>query len=289
MPIANSIADDRISKKTRRDPRLRIGIAAERRYLDQLQPAGLAAALELAGHAATLLDPEDVDTDSLLDIDLLVARGRSPAMLDLLDTAESLGIPTVNRRSAIAAVLNKVSMALALEAAGVPTPTTRFGNPLALAEASRSSDFPMVVKPVFGDNARGVRVVRTRAELVASRFDEPVALAQPLIASDGFDLKLYVAGEHVYAARKPSPIASGPAAPAHPVETTPALRDLALRCGSLFGLELFGVDCIATQHGPVVIEVNDFPNYSAIERADECLARYVVARARGVPPGGGRR
>ncbi|HSN15652.1 MAG TPA: hypothetical protein VLT61_13550, partial [Anaeromyxobacteraceae bacterium] len=148
----------------------------------------------------------------------------------------------------------------------------------ALARASRPGDFPMVVKPLFGDNARGVRVVSSRDELSRLPWSEPLALAQPFLPSDGDDLKLYVAGAAVWAVKKPSPIfrLSGPA---RLVRSTPALEALAHRCGRLFGLELFGVDCIETPRGPVVIEVNDFPNYSGIDGVDEQLARHVIGRA----------
>ena len=59
---------------------------------------------------------------------------------------------------------------------------------------------------------------------------------------------------------------------------TLALRELALRCGRVFGLELFGVDCIEGLGGPWVIEVNEFPNYTGVARADEQLAEHVLAR-----------
>jgi ribosomal protein S6--L-glutamate ligase len=214
-------------------------------------------------------------------VSLLVARGRSPEILDLLSRAEASGVATINRRAAIEAVLDKGAMARVLEAARIPCPPTRVGTLAEIASGVRPAAFPMVVKPVRGDNARGVRVVRSRAELSRLPWSEPAALAQPFVPGDGFDLKLYVAGAQVWAVGKPSPIAGEAlrSEPARPVPTTPALRELAMRCGRLFGLDLFGVDCIATPGGPVVIEVNDFPNYSGIDGADDALARLAVERA----------
>jgi ribosomal protein S6--L-glutamate ligase len=278
MSIAEQYEDSRDARQARAGRRPRIAIAAEHRYLSQLQPAGLAIALLQAGHEPAILEAQNLRGASLIGIDLLVARGRSPALLALLERAEALDVPTINRRAAITAVVDKASMAKALAAARIPTPPTRVGTLAALARASSSSDFPMVVKPVFGDNARGVRVVHAREDLATLPWSEPIALAQPFIPSDGFDLKLYVAGPEVHAVRKPSPIASAGGA-AVPVPVTPALRALALRCGLLFGLELYGVDCIATPEGAVVIEVNDFPNYSGIDGVNERLARYAIARA----------
>lgn len=284
MPIAHSIEGDRALVPGAHP---RIAIAAEPRYFEQAQPACLAAALEKSGEHPIFLDPREADASSLLGLDLLVVRGRSPALLDLLELAESLGIATINRRAAVAAVLDKGSMARALASAGLPTPPTRIGTKDQIAWSSRPSDFPLVVKPVFGDNARGVRVVETARELDELPWTEPIMLAQPLVPSDGFDLKVYVAGSEVHAVLKPSPIDRRSSGAARPVPATPALRALALRCGLLFGLDLFGVDCIATPAGPVVIEVNDFPNYSGVDGAADRLARFALTRVERVAASGG--
>ena len=257
----------------------RIAIVSELRYLAQRQPAGLRAALTRCGHVPLVIDPHHDAAIPLESMALLIARGRSPAVLDLLARAERAGVRTINRRSAIAAVHDKARMARALEKGGIPTPATRCGSIAALASMLHAGDYPVVLKPVFGDNGRGVRVVHGRDELLGLRWNEPLAIAQRYLPSDGFDLKLYAAGAEVYAVRKPSPLYPDAGAPAQPVPATGALRALALRCGLLFGLELFGVDCIATERGPMVIEVNDFPNYSGVAGADDALARYAVARA----------
>jgi ribosomal protein S6--L-glutamate ligase len=258
--------------------RLLIAVAAEPRYLSQQQPAGLTGALVRCGHPATIIDPEDARALTLSGLDLLIARGRSPALLELLDRAAALGIAIVNPRASIESVMDKARMGRALAAAGIPIPPTRLDTMAELVASSTEADFPMVVKPVYGDNARGVCIVHSLEELAALPWKEPVALAQPYIASDGFDLKLYVAGAEVHAVRKPSPLSFKSGSQAVPM--TAGLRELAFRCGEIFGLELFGVDCIETPDGPLVIEVNDFPNYSAVEDADDMLARFAIARAR---------
>jgi ribosomal protein S6--L-glutamate ligase len=115
-------------------------------------------------------------------------------------------------------------------------------------------------------------------------WHEPVALAQSYLATDGYDLKLYGMGEQVWAVRKPSPFnkrneSEGAESKAGLVPLTAELEQLGRRCGKLFGLELFGVDCIETDQGPLVIEINDFPNYTGVPEADQRLADYVVGRA----------
>jgi len=273
-------------KQTSAAFRPRIGIASEPRYFAHRQPAALGLALLARGIEAEYLDPSD--SAPLPDLDLLVVRGRSQEIFDLLDRAEARGIRCINRRSAIAAVVDKSAMAQTLAAAGIPTPRTRVGTFAAIARESRPEDFPMVMKPVFGDNGRDVRIIERREDLLAVRWSDPSVLAQPWLRSDGFDLKLYVAGEEVRAVKKPSPISTAISAPPRPVPVTAALRDLALRCGAVFGLDLYGVDCIETPEGPVVIEVNDFPNYSGLEGVDDPLARFVTDRARFTVHRGGR-
>jgi ribosomal protein S6--L-glutamate ligase len=87
-------------------------------------------------------------------------------------------------------------------------------------------------------------------------------------------VKLYAIGGEVWAVRKPSPLAPNAAEPELMVVTDEA-RDLARRCGSLFGLELFGVDCVQSERGLSVIEVNDYPNYSCVPDAGVRIADLI--------------
>lgn len=259
-----------------------IGVIAERRYLAQAQPRGMIAALSSIGCTTVVVDPEagchEPGNDSWLQgFDVVVARGRSWSVLSLLSWAEARGVPTLNTRAAIARVHNKADMAVALKMAGIPTPVTRFGSPRELARRLPRPNFPLILKPVFGDNGNGLRVVQDAAELESMPWPDSVVLAQKFEPNDGYDVKLYCIGEEVWVVRKPSaPISKGAAnGVAERVQTTAQLRSLARHCGELFGLELYGVDCIETPTGLVVIEVNDFPNYSAVPEASEKLADYV--------------
>jgi ribosomal protein S6--L-glutamate ligase len=273
------------------DGPLRIGVVAERRYLAQTQPSGMIAALRRASHAVTVIDPQEaayrMGDDAWLDgLDVVVGRGRSCALLCLLGWAESRGIPTLNTRAAVGAVLDKAEMSVRFAAEGIPMPRTYFGTIPALAGSIPESEYPIILKPVFGDNSRGLVVAETVDEARAVEWSEPVALAQHYVPNDGLDLKLYGIGDDIWAVRKPSPFDPGPGTgrraagrDASAAELTPELVDLGRRCGRIFGLELYGVDCVETPDGPLVIEVNDFPNYTAVPQADERLADYVVAAA----------
>jgi glutathione synthase/RimK-type ligase-like ATP-grasp enzyme len=263
--------------------RPRIAIAADARLLAQRQPAGLAIALTVEGYAPILLDPEDEAAASCAaSVDLLVARGRSPALLDLLHAAESLGVPVVNGCAALTALADAPGVVQALRVAGIPTPGTRIGTPRALADAAHSSDFPMRVKPAFASAGRAARYVRTPRELARVRLGAPLAVAHRCVPADAVELDLDVIGGEVFASRRPS--ADDLDARAAPVRVTRELRQLALRCGILFGLELYSVACVETARGTLVVDVDAYPNYTALDDADRLLARHVLGRAQRLAP-----
>jgi ribosomal protein S6--L-glutamate ligase len=265
-----------------------IAVLVEGRYLTQRQPRGLVAELRRRGRAVTLIDPGSTaisltDDSWLAGAAVCVARGRSDALLSWLLAAERRGLPTFNRAAAVATVVDKAGMAVALASAGIPRAPTTLGSPAQLAADLPSDCYPVVVKPIRGDNCRGLALCADPDALARLAPTGEPLLAQPRVPGDGSDLKLYAVADTVWAVRKPSPLetsdGSGHGGPAGAIraELTDELRELALRCGELFGLDLFGVDCLLTPAGPVVIEVNDFPNYSAVPEADAALADHVLA------------
>ena len=295
-------------------PRLpHVGVLVERRYVTQAQPSGMIAALRARDCRVRVIDPQAHafrlgEDHWLAGLDLVVARGRSWGVLCMLAWAEARGIPTINRRAAIGAVFNKAEMAIALETAGVPMPRTFLGSPRALSGRLEgpARAKPFVLKPTFGDNGDGLRLVSRATELRDLDWPEPVALAQELVSGSGIERKLYGIGDEVWAVERtarfaPAPaqaVGSGAAAPPgrglHAVAprtkdpgpgaaagtvATAAEMGLARLCRHIFGLELFGLDCIPAAGGPVVIEVNDFPNYTGVPDASERLAEFVIASA----------
>ncbi len=261
-----------------------IGILAEARYLTQNQPMGLCHELERRGHKLSLIDPQQTfyvmgDDSWFAGLDILVGRGRSWGLLALLNWAERSGKITINRQESISAVHNKAHMSLAFAASGLPVPQTYLGSINQLAGGIPVDAYPIILKPIFGDNSRGLLVVNSPDEMAGADWAEPVALAQRYFQTDGYDLKLYGIAEKIWAIRKRSPFnAAREQIEEGLVPLTPELEDLGVRCGKLFGLELFGVDCILTEQGPQIIEINDYPNYTSVPDANAELADYVLRR-----------
>lgn len=260
----------------------------EARYAGQAQPAGLIAALRATGTTVVVVEPDSPHEagtareplrDLIRGADGVVARGRSAGVLDALRLAARAGIPVVDAAEAVAGVRDKAAMAAVLTRAGVPTPATFVASVRRLSEQVPVAAYPLIMKPVYGDNGRGLRLVATPAELKALGWPEQPALAQSYLPGDGVDLKVYVIGDHLTAVHKPSPFTWCASSAEETVTADCRLRGLARRCGRLFGLSVYGVDCLETSSGPVVVEINDFPNFTAVPDADVLLAEHVLTRA----------
>jgi ribosomal protein S6--L-glutamate ligase len=210
--------------------------------------------------------------------DLVVTRSRHPFALALLEQAEAFGARTCDRSSAILVVRDKVRCTSALARRGIPVPPTFLAHRPADLARLPGRAFPLVLKPVLGDNGRGLHVVEDPEELASIAWSEDLVLAQRYVEAGGVDLKVYVAGEEVWGVRRPSPLSGEPdTAVAAPV--TPALRDLVRACRDEFGLILFGLDVLESSDGPVVVDVNEFPNYTGVDEAPEAIGRLLLREA----------
>jgi ribosomal protein S6--L-glutamate ligase len=274
---------------------IKVGVIAERRYLSQSMPAAALRALEARGIWADVICPDDARvapetglvhiarsgwTADLNEYDVVVSRNRNGLGLAMLSYAEAAGVLTINSYASTERIRNKAHMAVWLSRAGLLCPPTILARDTSTLAGLPRSCFPLILKPTYGDNSQGLQLVRRPEDLETIEWSDDLLLAQRYLPSDGFDLKLYVCGRSVFAVYKPSPFNGDPAAAPRPVDPTPAMVDLALRCGATFGLELYGVDTIETPDGLAVIEVNEFPNFTGVPHAADCIADHVLARAR---------
>ena len=274
---------------------VKVGVIAERRYLSQSMPAAALRALKARGVWVDVICPDVARiapatglvhvaqegwTADLNDYDVVISRNRNGLGLAMLSYAEAAGVLTINSYSSTERIRNKANMAVLLSRAGLLCPPTILARDASTLAGLPRSSFPLILKPTYGDNSRGLQLVRRPEDLEAVEWSDDLLLAQHYLPSDGFDLKLYVCGRSVFAVYKPTPFNGDLAAEPRPVAATPAMVELALRCGATFGLEIYGVDTIETPDGLAVIEVNEFPNFTGVPHAGECIADYVIARAR---------
>jgi ribosomal protein S6--L-glutamate ligase len=268
-----------------------IWLLTDRRYLEQRMPSALAKWLEDAGYPAHVVvadecgavelgvrRPSTAPWSGFEPGDVVAARSRHPYALALLAAAEALGARTLDSWTAICGVRDKVYCATGLARRGVPVPPTFLASRPGELAALPDDAFPLILKPVLGDNARGLRVVADARELAVVAWDDDLVLAQSYLDSGGVDVKVYVAGEAIWAVRRPSPLSEATDGPL-PARVTRTLRELVEACRAEFGLHLFGLDLLELAAGPVVVDVNEFPNYTGVEEAPAEIGRALVELA----------
>ncbi|MGW6309678.1 ATP-grasp domain-containing protein [Streptomyces niveus] len=271
---------------------MRVGViasGARHPVLDAM--AGLLA----PAHHVGRIDPGHVTDPNgpLADVYLLKARTR-PA-LTLARTLEGRGAPVVNSAAATGLCQDRTAMAALAHSTGLPFPeTTAFPTLGGLSDATTDLTRPLVVKSRHSRRhdlvARVDSAVRLRA-LAADWAQEPVVV-QPFADNSGQDHKLWVVGDRVFAALRPSELATtdrGPTVSLSLGELPAGWIDLVREVGAVFALDVYGVDIVDTGAGtPLIVDINAFPGIRDQEGAPEALAALVLrtatgARATGAP------
>ncbi len=263
----------------------------EEQYRHDSMPTIVSNQLLQWGHSVDILVPQDTIT-SLSDLpkkryDAYVLKTVSDGPgLSLLEAAEAVGIPTINRSWAIRRVRDKAIAVVMAQAQNIPMPATYFvAHPRLLNQVPREQ-FPLVVKPTNGSSCRQIHYIDSPAALAQLEIEVANGtatgsfwLAQHYEVNSGFDTKLYVAGNDVFAVAKRSPLHPAIEVEKRPIAVSPALRSLALRVGRLFGLDIYGLDVVETSKGPMVVDINDFPSFGNVPEAEKLVARCVIETA----------
>lgn len=213
-------------------------------------------------------------------VDLYLLKSYTELSLSLAGVLYRQGARLLNPYPGCYAARNKIIASQVLAAAGIPAPRCWVTSDFTLL-GDLVNEIPLIVKPYMGWRGEGVHVVRNPAELAALPFPQSPMLIQEYLPGSGEDLRLYIAGDEMFAVAKPF---SGDsfARPGRPVPVTTEVRKIGLSCGAAFGLGLYGVDLIQTESGPKVIDVNYFPGFKGVEGASEVVADYVQRCAEGL-------
>jgi len=239
-------------------------------------------ALADAGAIVDLVHPtgRTVDLSQVrVEHDLYVLRKMSGLALSLAGALHAQGAAIVNSYPATANLRDKIVSFRILQAAGVPTPATfAASHPDELLP--QLADGPLVVKPYQGGGGHGIRVVRTAAELAAVPYDRHKPLfAQRYHAPDGRDRKIYVIGGRVFGVKKVFPRRTDADKHGEPFTPAPELREIAVRCGCAFDVDLYGVDIVESGGQPYVVDVGSIPGFKGVADAVPLLARHLYAAA----------
>ena len=226
-----------------------------------------------------LLRPEELSVNH----DLYILKSHTDLWLSLAGVLHLQGARLLNPYLPCIAAQNKIMTARRLHAAGVPVPrswVTGNLNLLSVVAAER----PLVMKPFDGRRGNGVHIVNEPRQLASVPSPRRPVLVQEFVPGSGEELKVYVIGSEVFAARQSSAIhgkcaKNGKSIQRIPCPVSDEVRRIALRCGEVSGLGLYGLDMIEGLDGPVVVDLNYFPSYRGVPEAAPLVADYIEAYA----------
>ena len=210
--------------------------------------------------------------------DLYVLKSHTALWLSLAGILHSQGARILNPYLACLAAHDKIIAERRLEAATIPTPASWVTGDLNLLR-SLAEERPLIVKPYIGGRGAGVVRVENSQALAALETPQQPVIIQECIPGD--ELKVSVIGDMVAGVRK---VETSAGSVRIPCPVSDEVRAIALRCGQVFGLKLYGLDVIEGPDGPVVIDLNYFPSYKGVPHAAALLADYIVAYAASQDP-----
>ena len=208
--------------------------------------------------------------------------------LGVLHALSALGVSVWNDARAIERCVDKSMTSFELTRAGLPTPSTWTiesfdeARALVLREARRG---PLVLKPLFGSQGKGLRLVRSPSDLPAPDEVAGVYYLQRFetVEGDGFrDYRLFVVKGRVAAAmmrQSPTWITNvKQGGEPWSVGRDTLMERLATAAARAVGTTIAGVDIlVAAEGGPTVLEVNSMPAWSGLQRVAEVNIAEVIA------------
>ncbi|HSM87919.1 MAG TPA: ATP-grasp domain-containing protein [Candidatus Limnocylindrales bacterium] len=210
--------------------------------------------------------------------DLYILKSGTELALSLAGALHAVGARILNPYPVAATMRDKIASMRVLEAAGVPVPET-YVTSHSRRLASLLDAGPLVLKPYRGSQGRGVHVVWDADELDDVPNDEGPVFAQRYHKPEGEDHKIYVIGDQVFGVKRIFPAKTYDEKVGKPFTITSEFREIAIRCGRAFGVELFGFDVVMSEGRPYVVDIQSFPGFKGVPDAALRLADYIYAVA----------
>jgi len=206
--------------------------------------------------------------------DLYILKARTDIALSIAGCLHEQGAAILNPYPVSTMLRDKIITTRTLQQAGVPTPKSYVAShPEQLNRLLEEG--PLVIKPYRGSGGEGVRVVWDADELDSLPTEHEPVFAQRYHKPDGLDRKLYSIQGQVFGVMRTWPPRTYEEKLGDPFPITPELRDLALRCGEAFGIDVFGLDIIMSAGEPYVVDVSSFPGFKGVPDAALRLADYI--------------
>ncbi len=217
-------------------------------------------------------------SDVRIEHDLYVLKKTSRLALSIAGALHAQGAVIVNPYPVTVALRDKIITSRILQSAGVPTPDTYVASRPERLESLLDGG-PLVVKPYQGSDGFGIRVVRSVAELAAVPAGKDPVFAQRYHPPQGRDRKMYVIGGRVFGVKKVFPARTDAEKHGEPFTPTAELREIVVRCGQAFGIDLYSIDIIESEGKPYVVDMCSIPGCRGVPDGPSHLASYLYAAA----------
>jgi len=225
--------------------------------------------------------------------------------LGVLHALEKMGVPVWNTAGSIERCVDKSMTTFLLARAGLPTPETFAVEGVEAARAVVARECragPLVLKPLFGAQGRGIRLVKRPEELPDEGEVAGVFYLQRFISRAGppfRDFRVFVCADRAVAMMSRrnddwiTNVNLGGKAEAVAAKAEGDLSGLAVAAAAAVGADFAGVDIVRDDAGKAfVLEVNSMPAWSGLQSvasvniADELARAFLdhVARVCAVEP-----
>jgi tetrahydromethanopterin:alpha-L-glutamate ligase len=209
--------------------------------------------------------------------------------LGILHALRENGVLVWNDARAIERCVDKSMTSFLLARAGIPTPATWTMESEDAARAivrQESARGPLVLKPLFGSQGRGLKLIRSEDDLPKPDAVAGVYYLQRFVGvegADGFrDFRLLVSQGRVIAAmaRQAASWITNVKQGGRPMAVVAGneLNELAIRAAAAVGADFAGVDILYGADGhPTVLEVNSMPAWSGLQKVTRARIASILA------------
>ena len=250
---------------------LKVGFLVQQMKNDASTPILLETMNILRGRnvKVEILNPDEYLLNlSFLEVacDLYILKPFVELSLSLASILHDKGAHILNSFPASTEVQDKIRFTSRLHQKGIPTPQSFVtGNLSRIRE--EVEELPFILKPHRGFCGEGITIFNP-SEKPSSHL-EGTFILQEFLKSDGEDLKIYVIGNEVYGLKRSPRAKTFDEKAGWPYPLSENLKKIALDCGKLFNLHIYGIDIIETVRGPYVVDINAFPGFIGVPDAPE--------------------
>ncbi len=204
--------------------------------------------------------------------------------LSILHVLKMLGVTVYNDSKAIERTVDKAMTSFLLLQNGIATPKTWVCESRhqahAIIKQNSELNHQLVIKPLFGSQGAGVRLVENSLPLPGDKFVDGVFYLQQFIKSPS-DYRVFVVNNQAIAAMKRSGdtwlhnVAQGAQCEAN--DEVDVLK-IALQAALALDIAYCGVDVIRDEHGKLfVLEVNSIPAWRGLQSVTKINIAQVIA------------